>query len=249
MGIWILRFPPEFDIHTEPVSRAICRSLAAALGSLSLAAAAAAAAAADDSIEQWTVLTLRYDFNEQWGVALQQRVRFDQDVTRVKDYKVRPTLVWRPRKPLTVLAGYAYVAPVEKTSGWEQRAFLFGEYRLDLGELALKSRIGSTTRWIEDVDGAVWRFRYRLRATHPIGSWGPTSWYGALHDEVFVNMNDRGSGPVDGFEQNRLRAAPGLRFGGRYRAEFGYEWQYSLSRNEPPLRKHVFFLEMSIDLD
>jgi hypothetical protein len=88
------------------------------------------------------------------------------------------------------------------------------------------------------------RFRYRLRGTRPIGG---SDWYAALSDEIFANLNDRGEGPVHGFEQNRVRVAAGGRFLGRLRAESGYEWQYAESRSGPAENRHVFFIEVSID--
>jgi hypothetical protein len=99
-------------------------------------------------------------------------------------------------------------------------------------------------RFVEDVDGVVVRFRYRLRGFRPIAG---SKWYGAVSDEVFANLNDQGAGPVAGFEQNRLRFAFGRAFPGRVRAESGYEWQYVEGRNGAAENRHVFFIEFSID--
>lgn len=96
-------------------------------------------------------------------------------------------------------------------------------------------------RFVEGVGGVVLRGRYRLRATHPVGS---ARWYLAGSDEAFVNLNDRGEGPIDGFEQNRLRGAFGWR-GKRWRIEAGYEWQYARRRERSGEHRHVTFVELS----
>ena len=94
------------------------------------------------------------------------------------------------------------------------------------------------------MSGAVVRFRYRLRGTHPIAG---SDWYGAISDEVLTNLNNQGEGPVSGFNQNRLRAAIGTRFFGRLRVESGYEWQYTERRGRSSQDRHVFLVELSLD--
>ena len=80
-----------------------------------------------------------------------------------------------------------------------------------------------------------------------------TRFFAAQDDEgngpgaLFTNLNDRGEGPVDGFEQNRLRAAIGSRLFGRIRAETGYEWQYADRRSGGFVNRHVFLIELAID--
>ena len=66
-----------------------------------------------------------------------------------------------------------------------------------------------------------------------------------VSDEVFANLNDRGEGPVDGFEQNRLRLALGANFVGGVRLEGGYEWQRAAQRSGSDIDRHVFFLTFS----
>jgi hypothetical protein len=97
---------------------------------------------------------------------------------------------------------------------------------------------------VEDVPGVVVRFRYRFRVTHPIAG---SVFYAALSDEVITNVNDQGSGPVYGFEQNRLRFALGGSYFKRLRSEVGYEYQYSQSRSGTDTNSHVSFIEVSVD--
>jgi len=200
------------------------------------------ARATDSDIQLWPVVTLDHGINDTWGAHLQLRVRFDEDVTNTKDVLVRPFVTWRGLENLHVDLGYDYLGSIDGRS--EHRLWLSGEHGLVWRDLKLGNRVRFDQRWVENVDGVVARFRYRLRGTHPIPG---TDWYGALSDEVFTNLNDRGEGPVDGFEQNRLRAAVGSRLFGRVRAETGYEWQYVNRRSGGFVNRHVFLIELAID--
>ena len=98
-------------------------------------------------------------------------------------------------------------------------------------------------RFVEGVDPTILRFRYRLSASYPLGS---SKWYGFASDEVFANLNDGDEGPVDGFEQNRLRLGVGRHLFGRLRVEGGYEFHYAKRRSNPNEFRHVVFLEFSL---
>jgi hypothetical protein len=198
--------------------------------------------ATENDIQLWPVVTLNHGLGERWGAHLQARVRFDDDVSRTKDFLIRPFVSWRPFEPLTLDLGYDHLRSYHSRS--ENRIWQSVEHRFEWRELALKNRVRLDERFVEDVDGVVMRFRYRLRGTHAIGG---SDWYAALSDEVFANLNDRGEGPVHGFEQNRVRVAVGGPFLKRLRAESGYEWQYVESRSGRAENRHVFFLEVSID--
>jgi hypothetical protein len=104
-------------------------------------------------------------------------------------------------------------------------------------------RVRLDERFIEGVDPTIIRFRYRLSTSYPFGD---SKWYGFASDEVFANLNDDDEGPVDGFEQNRLRLGVGRRVFGRLRVEGGYEFQYARRRTKANEFRHVAFLEFSL---
>ena len=200
------------------------------------------AGAADSDVQLWPVVTLHHGLTERWGAHLQLRGRFDEDVSHAKDLLVRPFASWRALDSLTVDLGYDYIHAFQADT--EHRVWEAAEHRAQWGDLAVKNRIRLGHRFPEGVDRAVHRLRYRLRAMFPLGD---TGWHGAISDEVFANLNDRGEGPVSGFEQNRVRAGVALRPRGRVRAELGYEWQYAERRSRSAVHRHVFFVELSID--
>jgi hypothetical protein len=55
------------------------------------------------------VVTLNHGLGERWGVHLQARLRFDDDVSRTKDFLIRPFVSWRPLEPLTLDLGYDHL--------------------------------------------------------------------------------------------------------------------------------------------
>jgi hypothetical protein len=198
--------------------------------------------ASEDDFQIWPVVTLHHGLTDHWGAHIQTRARFDEDVSRAKDLLVRTFGSWTNLKSLTFDLGYDYLHSLHSAS--EHRPWQAAEHKLSWRDLAVQNRIRLDQRLVEDVDGVVLRLRYRLRGTHPIAG---SDWYGVLSDEVFANLNDRGAGPVSGFEQNRLRAAVGVRFLGHLRAESGYEWQYAERRSGNAVNRHVFFVSLFVD--
>ena len=99
---------------------------------------------------------------------------------------------------------------------------------------------GSPHQWT----GMIARTRYRLHAAHPLGS---TPWYLVGSDEVFVNLNNQGEGPVSGFEQNRLFTGVGVHLGGHLRAELGYLWRWERKRSGPDRSDHVISVNLFFD--
>ena len=68
-----------------------------------------------------------------------------------------------------------------------------------------------------------------------------------VSNEVFFNLNDQGFGPIGGFEQNRIRAAAGVRCPARLRVEAGYELHAADRREELSIGRHIFFVEFYVD--
>jgi len=199
------------------------------------------AAAVESETQLWPVVTLHHPINDDWSVHLQTRLRLDDDVSRSKDFLWRPLVSWHPRDDVILNLGYDYLDSFRSAS--EHRIWQAIEHRLEWRGLRVKNRIRLDQRFVDGIDGAVVRFRYRLRGVHPIGGAG---WYAAASNEILANLNNRGPNLDTGFEQNRLRLALGRRFSKYLNIESGYEWQYVESRGGPATHQHVFLLELSI---
>jgi len=200
------------------------------------------AAAANNDIQLWTVVTLEDSIHRDWEVALQARARFDENVSRAGDFLLRPFVTWRPNDSIALKLGYDYLQDIDGRERKENRLWQVVAHRANLPGFVADHRVRIDERFVDGTSGVVVRLRYRLRATRALGE----RWYVAASDEVMVNANDRASGPVHGFEQNRIRAAFGWRRG-RARIEAGYEWQYARARDGPSEHRHVFLLDLRVD--
>ncbi len=207
-----------------------------------MATLATASPAVSNDVQLWTVGRVEAPINEDWGGQLLARFRFDDDVSRAKDFMLRAQ-PHRQLGPFDAGVGYDYLYSYVNESTIEHRLFQQAEYRWQpspLSRLSMKNRVRADERFHADADGVILRLRYRLRFDYRVGS----RWYLAIHDEVFANVNDRGSGPVQGFEQNRLRTTIGRFIASGIRGEVGYDWQLSDGRDRDVINRHVFFVNV-----
>jgi hypothetical protein len=80
--------------------------------------------------------------------------------------------------------------------------------------------------------------RYLIHTPPPLS----TLFYFALSEAFRFNLLDKGTGPVSGFEQNRLYAGFGVHASKYLRVELGYLWRYELERTPPNKSDHVIRL-------
>ncbi len=202
------------------------------------------ALAADHDLQQWTSLRLEHEFFDGVTAGVRARARFDDDISRERDVTVGPSLRLEAFDRLTFTLGYDYLYDLRDDSTAEHRAWQAAGFAFPIRRLTIGNRIRFDERLIDNVSGAVVRFRYRLRTTYDIGGSRLEGFHLSASEEVFVNLNDQGEGPVDGFEQNRVRAGAGWQLG-KARVEAGYEWQYGRRRSAPWLHRHVLFVEFT----
>jgi hypothetical protein len=203
--------------------------------------------ATDNDFQFWPSGRINHAINKDWSISFTARGRFDEDASHSKDYLLRPYLSWTIVDDvpfvdsLTVMAGYDYLHSFDGRD--EHRAWQAAHHAVEHERLRLVHRVRLDERFIEGVDPTIFRFRYRLSTSHPFRG---SKWYGFASDEIFANLNDDDEGPVDGFEQNRLRLGVGRHFFGRLRVEGGYEFHYAKRRSNPNEFRHVAFLEFSL---
>ncbi len=206
------------------------------------------ASASDHDLQQWTSLRLEHEFFDGVTAGVRARARFDDDISSERDVTVGPSLRLEVFDRFAFTFGYDYLYDLRDDSTAEHRAWQAVGFTFPVRGLTIGNRIRFDERFIDNVSGAVVRFRYRLRTTYDIGGSRLEGFHLSASEEVFVNLNDKGEGPVDGFEQNRVRAGAGWQFG-RARVEAGYEWQYGRQRSAPWLHRHVLFVEFTFSPD
>ena len=206
-----------------------------------LSAFAPRAARADET-QLWTVVRADGPLTKRMAGQLLARFRFDDDVSRAEDFMLRGLSHWE-LGPFDAGVGYDYIYSFVDSETREHRPFQIAEHRVHvpiLGGFSIKNRLRFDQRFRSDVDGVIFRLRYRLRLERRLGA----GWYAAVSDEIFGNLNDRGAGPPSGFEQNRLRFGLGRTLVPGIRLEANYEWQLSAGRSRPNENRHVLLLQL-----
>lgn len=206
------------------------------------------ASAADQDTAQWSTLRLEHEFFDGVTAGVRVRARFDDDISREKDVTIGPSLSLKLIDRLTVSLGYDFLYDLQAESTAEHRIWQTINFKFRIRDLTIGNRIRLDERLFEDIGGAIVRFRYRLRTKYDIDGFRLKGFHLSSSEEVLVNLNDKGKGPIEGFDQNRMRAGVGWHFG-RARVETGYEWQYVRRRSAPWLHRHVLFVEFTFSPD
>ena len=194
--------------------------------------------------EVWAVARADSHLTERWAGQLLVRFRSGDNLSGARDVMLRGFSHWRLGS-FDVGFGYDFLYNFPSSETREHRPFQLAEHRWQPagplpGDLVIKNRIRLDERFRSDVDGVIARLRYRLRTTRHIAS----GLYLTVSNEIFANLNDQGSGPPQGFEQNRLRVAPGYEIMPGLRVEFGYEWHLVARRRRPTDTRHVLFFNL-----
>lgn len=212
---------------------------AAIASSLSILSLPADATESDEQL--WATGRVHHPIGQRFAVSFLAQGRFADDMSESDAWLVRPAVDYRLWESVFVGAGYDYfrlIGRSEENRFWQEAAL-----PLRFGDLVVGNRARIEQRWIEGVSGVVARFRYRIRCAHPIAR-SPA--YLVFANELFVNLNDRGEGPKQGFEQNRLGGSLGIHVGRRVRAELGYQWRH-LDLRSSEKNDHVLTLNLFVD--
>lgn len=94
-------------------------------------------------------------------------------------------------------------------------------------------------------DNCSLRGRYFIRLVYPLRK----GFYLLGSEELFVNFNTIGNGPVSGIDQNRFFAGIGKQINRNLRTEIGYQQQYVNRRDDlDDKANHALITQMFISL-
>jgi hypothetical protein len=86
--------------------------------------------------------------------------------------------------------------------------------------------------------------RFLQHLSHPLGeSPNYLTGFGAIR----FNLDDKGEGPVSGFEQSRLYTALGRHIGDHVQFECGYLWRYEDERSGTDRSDHAIHFQLLIN--
>ncbi|WP_129714408.1 DUF2490 domain-containing protein [Pedobacter sp. SYP-B3415] len=183
----------------------------------------------------WGLFMNNTRINEKWGAYLDVQVRSHDDWDGVRSILVRPGVQYFFNKNHNLIVGYLYTPTFLNMDGftdnvqtehriWEQYIFT---HNLKTAGLTHRARLEQ--RFIEGLNGGEdifsQRFRYFFRAVIPFRK--PESafsegFFGAIQDEVFLNIQNKDLLNGRTFDQNRAYGALGYRFNKALDVELGY---------------------------
>jgi hypothetical protein len=199
-----------------------------------------------DDIQAWGTVNVAASLSKSLSFNIETQARLTDDVSRLSQVSVRPSIGWRVADASTLSLGYAYlrsdlaVGVVRNEHRiWQQAAYriagvsngvsLFGRTRLE-------------QRFVKGSGDTGWRLRQQLRLTAPLGGSQVV-----LSGEPFFSLDDTAWGQRQGFEQVRTFAGVNLPLSGNVTVEPGYLTQIQLRRGEGRIN-HIASMTLNVRL-
>lgn len=199
--------------------------------------------------------TIKLD--KKFSVHADMQWRSTDEWKQMQTLLLRPGLNFHANKNLVITAGYAYISNRNRAGSlsayipehriWQQVIYnhkiktisAAHRFRLEQRLLAQTAIVSNELQKTGTVTSH--RFRYFTRNTLPFQNAASfdRGWFGALQNEVFVNIanNDRVNGKF--FDQNRLYLAIGYRLSRSFDLEAGYMNQYVSGSGDRFANNHI----------
>ncbi len=201
--------------------------------------AAGQADAVDSDVQLWSAVKWDHRWSEHWSSGMKGEIRVADDVTSFSVFQVEPSIRYHidTRWALGLSYEFTQKAPGD---GVEHDVMQEAVFAHRLGGIEFSHTGKMVERIITDVPGVMPQLRYVAGARYPLGA----RLYLSAFDEVRVNLRNPGTGPVPGFEQNRLYGGIGAHLDALVRAEIGYLWRYERERQDAAESDNVVYLQI-----
>ena len=210
---------------------------------VSLVLGASAVYAAEQDVQQWSLLFVNHHFDDRWAASFQAENRMRDDMGEFDVLILKPGGYYRFNDTLNVGVGYKYqLKDARNEQGLWQELFITPG---DWAGIDWTHQVRLEQRWVGGVDGIVPRLRYLLHGARPFAS-NPKR-YLAFQNATRFNLSSNDTGPVDGFEQNRLYVGIGFKIMPELKIELGYLWRYQRERSTEDRSDHVLRLQFLFD--
>lgn len=229
-------------VGAEPIRFAECRVAAVAIVAATFLGAPQTAFAFESDVKQdlalWSLAFVNHDLGDDWSLSFQTEVRVKDEVTSLDEAIFKLGGYYRFNDWLELGIGYKYIYKNDGANdnvAWEE---LYVKHPFHVFGFTHQLRLEQ--RFIQDISGTIPRIRYLIHATTPLGP----RFYFALSEAFRYNLVDKGTGPVSGFEQNRLYAGFGVHASKYLKVELGYLWRFELERDRPSKSEHVIRVQL-----
>jgi hypothetical protein len=195
------------------------------------------ATAADDDLQSWFPMQLVHPVDEQWSLSMQTEVRLQDDISEFSENWSTNRLCTTTRTPVgscqpATSTSISTKVPTNRILNRKSQDLVTG-YQVRLEE-----------RVIDDIDGVLPRLRLLTHMSHPLGE---SPFYLTGFGAVRFNLDNKGEGPVSGFEQSRLSLSLGHHIGDHIQFEAGYLWRYELERGQDDKSDHAVHLYVLVN--
>jgi hypothetical protein len=218
------------------------------LFALSLTIIMATPASAQDTtdVQFWWLNLATVRVSENWRLHLEEQPRWFNDVSDAFQILTRTGVGRRINDRLTLWGGYAWIA---KPPGpgvqhehrlWQQASVTLPTAARWTPSLRFRLEQRFQGEWADSSH----RLRMLARGVRPIDRDGGWSIVG--YDELFVTFDETASGPVQGYDQNRLFAGLLRRVNAHVSVEVGYLWINTERGTTPSLNAHAPFVWLNL---
>jgi hypothetical protein len=231
------RFDPHFCL-AKPKRSPFCLFAIA----LALLTCVSRAKAAGDDFQMWVPVQIVHPFGEEWVASMQTEVRLKDDISEFGELVLKPALHYHLDESWVFSAGYKFIDKYQDSNEhdpWQEIGF-----SESFDDLVAGCQVRLEERLIEGIDGIIPRLRLLTHFSHPIGD---SPHYVTGFGAVRFNLDDKGEGPVSGFEQSRISVALGHHFGDRVQFEVGYLWRYEEERTGEDQSDHDIHLQLILN--
>jgi hypothetical protein len=198
----------------------------------------------DEDLQLWSPIQIIHAITDDVSLSMQIEGRFQRDISKFSELVLKPAVNYHFNDVWGLSAGYKFIEKYEGPN--EQDPWQELIYTRHHGELVTKLQLRLEERLIGGIDGILPRVRLLGHLAHPIGD---SPYYLTGWGAVRFNLDDKGEGPVSGFEQLRLYAGIGRSLNDHVQVEFGYLWRYEEKRVRESLTDHALHLQFVIHTD
>jgi len=200
---------------------------------------------ADTDLQAWAGLTATHQIGERIGFTFDGQIRTSDEVSRVGQYLLRPSLGYKLGATTVVSLGYAYFhtdplgpAEFDEHRLWEQLS-----YRLagDGAGVTVTGRTRLEQRWREGSSEMGQRLRQQVRVTAPLN--GPIR--AVAWSEAFVALDDTTWGQRSGLDRWRNALAVSIPLNESTTIEPGYINQW-VNRSSNDSINHIANVTLNV---
>jgi hypothetical protein len=189
--------------------------------------------------QSWNTARITHLIDENWSVSLQNEARFTEDMSNLDEYIIKLYAHHKFSDKFGLSFGYKHInrpSDFNETDPWAELVFPRRAGKWHLGH-----QVRFETRFSSELPGILPRIRYLLAYSRQLGD---SPWYVAGLGAVRFNLDEKGTGPVSGFEQTRANVGLGYHIGGFTRLEVGYLYRFERSREAPALSDNVLHVNL-----